>query len=198
VVVADTQDNPGAGGDSNTTGMLRALLAAGAGRRFPGAVAIGLLHDPAAAAAACAAGVGASLDLHVGRAVPGFDGVPTDPPVSGRFTVTAVSDGRVPLHGPMTAGNTALLGPSACVDVDGVRVLLVTGKAQLLDLDLFRFLGVEPERAKVLVVKSSVHFRAAFAPVAERILVAQAPGPMAADPADLPWRRLPPSLSRRP
>ena len=38
VVVADTQDNPGAGGDSNTTGMLHALLAQGAGRRFPGPV----------------------------------------------------------------------------------------------------------------------------------------------------------------
>src|SRR5262249_43049028 len=46
VVIADTQDNPGAGGDSNTTGLLHALLAAGAGRRYPGSVALGLLHDP--------------------------------------------------------------------------------------------------------------------------------------------------------
>jgi len=51
---------------------------------------------------------------------------------------------------------------------------------------------------KLLVNKSSVHFRAAFAPIASHILVAKAPGPMAADPADLPWRHLPASLALRP
>lgn len=198
VVIADTQDNPGAGGDSNTTGLLRALLAEGAGRRFPGVVALGLLHDPAAAAACCAAGIGAELPLTIGRAVPTFDGGRSDAPLAGRFRVTAVSDGRVPMHGPMTAGNTAQLGPSAAVEIDGVRVLLTTGKTQMLDLDLYRFLGVEPAAMKLLVNKSSVHFRAAFAPIASHILVARAPGPMAADPADLPWQRLPASIARRP
>lgn len=198
VVIADTQDNPGAGGDSNTTGLLHALLAEGAGRRFPGGVALGLLHDPEAAAAARAAGVGASLELSIGRAVRTFDGALSEPPLHGRFTVTAVSDGRVSLSGPMTAGNTARLGPSACVEIDGVRVLLVTGKTQMLDLDLYRFLGVEPTAMKLLVNKSSVHFRAAFTPIAEAILVAKAPGPMAADPAELPWQRLPATTARRP
>jgi microcystin degradation protein MlrC len=68
----------------------------------------------------------------------------------------------------------------------------------MLDLDLYRFLGVEPEAMKILVNKSSVHFRAAFGPIASHVLVAKAPGPMAADPADLPWRRLPSQIARRP
>ena len=198
VVIADTQDNPGAGGDSNTTGLLRALLSAGAGRRFPGGVALGLLFDPEAARAACTAGVGATLDLAIGRAVRTFDGGRSEPPLVGCFTVRAVSDGVVPLYGPMTAGSTATLGASACVEIDGVRVLLVSGKTQMLDLDLYRFLGVEPTAMKVLVNKSSVHFRAAFAPIASHILVARSPGPMAADPADLPWQHLPAHMARRP
>jgi microcystin degradation protein MlrC len=198
VVIADTQDNPGAGGDANTTGLLHALVAAGAGRRFPGRVALGLLHDPDAAAAACRAGVGATLDLAVGRAVRTFDGSSSEPALLGRFEVLAVSDGIVPLSGPMTAGGTAHLGLSACVEIDGIRVLLSSGKCQMLDLDLYRFLGVEPTEMKLLVNKSSVHFRAAFAPIASHILVAQAPGPMAADPADLPWQHLPAHLARRP
>jgi microcystin degradation protein MlrC len=198
VVIADTQDNPGAGGDSNTTGLLRALLDAGAGRRFPGGVALGLLWDPAAAAAAHAAGVGATLTLPLGRAVRSFDGSTTDAPVSARCTVAALSDGVVPLHGPMTAGNTATLGPSARLVVDGVSVLVSSAKTQMLDLDLYRFLGVEPAAMRVLVNKSSVHFRAAFTPIASHILVARAPGPMAADPADLPWRKLPAHIDRRP
>jgi microcystin degradation protein MlrC len=196
VVVADTQDNPGAGGDANTTGLLHALLAARAGARWPGRVVLGLLHDPQAAATACAAGPGALIELGMGRAVPTFNGGTSDPPVRARCVVRTVSDGVVLLNGPMAAGQTLHLGHCACVDIDGVLVLLTSAKAQLLDLGLLRFLGVEPERMKLIVVKSSVHFRAAFAPLGGPVLVAKAPGPMAADPADLPWRKLPGHIAR--
>lgn len=198
VVIADTQDNPGAGADSNTTGLLHALRAADAGRRFPGQVALGLLYDPAAARVAHDAGVGAEVELALGKAVRCFDGRLSDPPVRGRFKVRSLSDGVVPMHGPMTAGGTAHLGPSAGLEIDGIRINVVSGQCQMLDLDLFRFLGVEPERMKLLVNKSSVHFRAAFAPIAAHILVAVAPGPMAANPAALPWTRLPPGLALHP
>jgi microcystin degradation protein MlrC len=198
VVIADTQDNPGAGGDANTTGLLRALLAARAGLRLGGQVALGLLFDPDSAHAAHAAGQGARLNLRLGRAVPTWDGTLTDAPVDCEARVIALHDGRLPLHGPMTAGSTARLGPCACVEVEGIRVLLASAKAQMLDLDLFRFLGVEPAAMRLLVVKSSVHFRAAFAPIASQILVAKAPGPMPADPGDLPWRHLDPGTATRP
>ena len=51
---------------------------------------------------------------------------------------------------------------------------------------------------RLVVVKSSVHFRADFQPHASHVLVAKAAGPMAADPGDLPWRRLPPGTRPRP
>jgi microcystin degradation protein MlrC len=198
VVIADTQDNPGAGGDANTTGMLRALMQADAGTRLDGRVAIGLMFDPAAARAACAAGVGASLTLAIGRAVPTWNGALTEAPVQAQVRVLAVSDGAVKMHGPMTAGATMQLGPSACVELQGIKVLLASAKAQMLDLDLYRYLGVEPAQMKLLVNKSSVHFRAAFGPIASRVLIAKSPGPMAADPGDLPWTQLPPSVAPRP
>ena len=198
VVIADTQDNPGAGGDANTTGLLHALLAADAGARLDGKVALGLLFDPDSARAACAAGVGATLALQLGRAVPTWSGALTEPPVQAEARVLAVSDGMVAMHGPMTAGMTMQLGASACVEVQGIKLLLSSSKAQMLDLDLFRYLGVEPAQMRLLVVKSSVHFRAAFATIASHILVAKAPGPMAADPGDLPWTKLPPHMALRP
>jgi len=194
VVIADTQDNPGAGGDSNTTGMLHALLRSDAGTRLQGRVALGLMFDPDSARAACAAGVGATLALQIGRAVRTWSGTLTEPAVPVQARVLSVSDGVLPLFGPMTAGISMQLGASACVEVQGIRVLLSSAKAQMLDLDLFRFLGVEPAQMKLLVVKSSVHFRAAFTPIASHILVAKAAGPMAADPADLPWTKLPASI----
>ena len=198
VVIADTQDNPGAGADSNTTGLLHALRAAGAGRRYPGRVALGLLFDPEAARIAHQAGAGAELELTVGKAVRCYDGRSSDPPLRGRFKVMSLSHGVLPLHGPMTAGGTVQLGLCAGVEIEGIRVHLVSGRCQMLDLDLLRFLGVQPEAMKLLVVKSSVHFRAAFAPIASHILVAVAPGPMAADPSQLPWTKLPAGIARRP
>ncbi len=198
VVIADTQDNPGAGADSNTTGMLHALRAARAGQRYPGRVALGLLYDPAAARIAHEAGVNATLEMAVGSAVRCFDGQLSDPPVQGRFKVLSLSDGVVPMRGPMTAGGIAHLGLSAGLEIDGIRINVVSGQCQMLDLDLFRFLGVQPEAMKLLVNKSSVHFRAAFAPIASHILVAVAPGPMAANPAALPWTKLPAGIARMP
>ena len=197
VIIADTQDNPGAGGDSNTTGMLHALLAQGAGRRFPGQVALGLLFDPDSAARACAAGVGAYIDLSLGRSVTTHTGL-SDPPLSGRYKVLAVSDGRCLLKGPMMGGLTVRLGPSACLEIDGVRVAVTSGKKQMLDRELFRMVGIQPETMRVIVVKSSVHFRADFEPHASHVLVAQATGPMAADPGELKWQRLSPHTRTRP
>jgi microcystin degradation protein MlrC len=198
VVIADTQDNPGAGGDSNTTGMLHALLAQGAGRRFPGQVALGLMFDAAAGRAACEAGVGAELELALGTAVPTFSGQPSDPPLRGRFKVLAVADGVCTLKGPMMRGLTVNLGPSACLEIEGVRVAVVGGKKQLLDRELLRMVGIHAEQMRIIVAKSSNHFRADFQPIASHVLVAKAAGPMAADPADLPWTKLPASTRRRP
>jgi microcystin degradation protein MlrC len=198
VLIADTQDNPGAGADSNTTGMLHALLAEGAGRRFPGQVAVGMLFDPAAAERAHQAGVGAEVDMALGAAVPTFTGRPSDPPVRGRFKVLALSDGRCTLAGPMLHGLAVRLGPSACLEIDGIRIAVASGKKQLLDRALLRMVGIEPERMRIIVVKSSNHFRADFQPHASAVLIAKSPGPMAADPADLPWRKLPPAMRRRP
>jgi microcystin degradation protein MlrC len=189
VVIADTQDNPGAGGDSNTTGLLRALLRHGAVD-----AALGLMWDPEAAAAAHAAGIGSEITLALG----GRSGVPGDAPLQATFRVEHLSDGRCVNGGPMMNGAKVDLGPTACLRIDGVRIVVATHKAQMLDRNLYRVGGVEPEAMKILVNKSSVHFRADFEPIASAVLVAKAPGPMAADPADLPWRRLAPGIRTRP
>jgi microcystin degradation protein MlrC len=189
VVIADTQDNPGAGGDGDTTGMLRALLDAGA----EGA-ALGALWDPQAAAAAHAAGEGAMLRLRLG----GRSGVAGDAPLEIEATVARLHPGRFRTRGPYYGDRALDLGPSAQLRIGGVRVVVTSAKAQMADREMFRFVGVEPETAPVLVVKSSVHFRADFAPIAGAILVAAAPGPMPHDPALLPWRRLRPGLRTSP
>jgi microcystin degradation protein MlrC len=181
IVIADTQDNPGAGGDSNTTGMLKALLRHGARN-----AAVGLLYDPAAVQSAIAAGLGSFIEIPLG----GQSGVPGDSPLHGRYEVTHLSDGRCRFAGPMMNGMEVDVGPVACLKIGDVKVAVSSSKCQMLDRNLYRIAGIEPEQMSVLVNKSSVHFRADFEPIAEQILVAKSPGPMTADPADIPWKRL--------
>jgi microcystin degradation protein MlrC len=189
VVIADTQDNPGGGGDSDTTGMLRALVACGAAD-----AAIGLIVDPAAAAAAHAAGAGADITIGLG----GHSRVPGDAPFEATYRVEQLSDGYCRYDGPMLHGKESHLGPSARLSLGGVQIVVTSHKDQMLDRNLYRMAGVEPERMKILVNKSSVHFRADFQPIAEAVLVARAPGPLLADPADYPWTRLAPGIRLRP
>jgi microcystin degradation protein MlrC len=78
----------------------------------------------------------------------------------------------------------------ALLELGGVRIAVASRKQQAADQAMFRHLRVEPRDFAVLALKSSVHFRADFGPIASRILVVEAPGPNVADPARLPFRRL--------
>lgn len=189
VILADTQDNPGVGGDSNTTGLLRALLKAGAE-----GVAIGLIWDAESAAAAHRAGAGAKIRLSLG----GCPQVPGDEPLDAEYLVEALSDGRCVYGGPMMNGKQADLGPSARLRIEGVQIVVTSNKAQLLDRNMYRMAGIEPADMKILVNKSSVHFRADFAAIASEIIVARSPGPFIADPSQLPWKNLGAGMRTRP
>jgi microcystin degradation protein MlrC len=189
VVIADTQDNPGAGGDSDTTGMLRALVKNGATR-----AALGMICDPEAARAAHAAGEGASVTLALG----GKSGILGDEPFAETFVVEKLSDGKFVAPGPYYGGRNMKLGPSACLRIGGVRVVTASHKAQLADQAMYRFVGIEPTEQKILVNKSSVHFRADFEPIAAQLLICAAPGAMPADTAALPWTRLRPGIRIKP
>jgi microcystin degradation protein MlrC len=189
VVISDTQDNPGAGADSNTMGMVRALLRAGAEE-----AALGLLWDPEAARLAHAAGVGASIEIALG----GQSGIAGDTPLRATYEVFHLSDGKCRYDGPMKNGMWTELGPVAGLRIEGVKIAVSSTKSQMLDRNLFRVAGIVPEQMKILVNKSSVHFRADFEPMAHAVLVAKSPGPMAADPADLPWKHLAPGMRIRP
>ncbi len=189
-VIADSCDNPGGGGDGDTTGLLRALAAA----RPEGAV-LGLLIDAEAAAAAHEAGEGGRLSLALG----GRSGIPGDAPFETDAVVRRLGDGSFTCTGPFYGGNRMQLGPMALLEIaGGVRAAVASRKVQAADKEMFRHLGVEPADCRILALKSSVHFRADFGPIAGEVLIAAAPGPVAADPGTLAFTRLRPGVARRP
>ncbi|WP_416897436.1 MAG: M81 family metallopeptidase [Minwuia sp.] len=181
VVLCDAQDNSGAGGTSDTTGLLRALVEGGA----QGAV-IGHLTDPDAAQAAHRAGVGATLTLALG----GKLFTAGDPPFEADFKVTALSEGRFLCTGPFYGGTNANLGLTAVLETGGVRVVVCENRMQAADKEMFRHIGIEPEDVPILGLKSSVHFRGDFTDIAETILIVEAPGAFIDRPANNDYRNL--------
>jgi microcystin degradation protein MlrC len=189
VVLADTQDNPGAGGNSDTVGLIEALL-----RNDVRDAAIGILYDPRAAAAAHSAGQGADLEIAIGEG----SRISDRKPLAGRFRVERLGDGKFAATGPVYAGNHMNLGPMALLKINGLRIVVSSRKQQAADQAIFRHLGVEPAAQKILGLKSSVHFRGDFQPIAEEILVVAAPGPNLADHRQLPYRNLRPGIRLMP
>ncbi len=189
VVLADTQDNPGAGGNGDTTGLLAALLA----HRAQGSV-LGLLIDPASAGKAHVIGAGRKAVFELGE----ISGIAGHTPLEGEFTVERIADGKFTCTGPMFSGFRMDLGPMAVLEKDGVRVILASRKCQAADQEMFRHVGIEPKQQRILALKSSVHFRADFQPIAREVLVVVAPGPAKADPTMFNWSRLRKGLRLKP
>ena len=192
VVMADTQDNPGAGGNGDTTGLLRELIL----QDCKDAV-LGLLIDKDSARRAHEAGQRRTLAFSLG----GKSGIPGDAPLQGEFTVERLGDGHFTCTGPMFKGFRMQLGPMALLrsrSAPGVRVVLASSKCQAGDQEMFRHVGLEPREARMLGLKSSVHFRADFEPIAREVLVVKSPGPALADPAEFQWTKLRKGVRLRP
>jgi microcystin degradation protein MlrC len=163
LLIADYADNPGAGAYGDATALLDALLKAGAtGGAFAPMI------DPAAAAELHRHKVDETVTLDLGgKCDPAFGGGPL------RLTgeIVHLSDGTYTGDGPILGGITHSFGPTAVLRVQGIDILVVTLNEQMLDLQQVRAFGIEPARLRFLVVKSMQHFRAAFEPIAGRVIV---------------------------
>jgi microcystin degradation protein MlrC len=185
VVLADAQDNPGAGGTSDTVGILEALV-----RNRARNACIALLNDPEVAAMAHRAGVGQTIHAALG----GKSGRDDQAPFVGDFLVERLGDGVFDCTGEMYRGTRTNLGPMALLKVAGadcdVRVVVSSSRFQNLDQACFSHIGIDPRDQHILVVKSTVHFRADYDPIAAATLTVEAPGEHPCRLVGLPYRHL--------
>lgn len=176
LVIADYADNPGAGAYGDATALLAALLEAGAENG-----AFAPVIDPEAAAFLHRHKEGDTVTLAVGgKSDPMFGGGPLA--LTGQ--IVRLSDGVYTGDGPILGGITHTFGPTAVLRVAGIDILVVSLPGQMLDLQQVRAFGIEPSRLTFLVVKSMQHFRAAFEPVAGRVIVCDS-GALATPRAEL-------------
>lgn len=167
VIFADGSDNPGGGAPCDGTVALHAMIDAG----FEGG-AVGVIFDPETAAQAHRAGVGSTIPVQLGGKTDNLHGAP----VERDAYVQGLCDGRYIYRGPMMQGVRDNLGLTATLVVGGVEVVVSSQRRQCFDAEMLRIAGIDPTGRRLLVLKSAVHFRADFAPLASRIFDADTPG----------------------
>lgn len=181
VILADTQDNPGGGGDGDSTGLLKAMIKSGA----KNAVA-GVFAEPGAVKMATTAGIGNSFKMDFGAK----KSFPGDSPLRATFKVLALGSGKFKAGGPFFKGSHIDLGAMALLETAGIKIVVSAKKQQAADRAMFTHLGIDPQKCDLLVLKSSVHFRADFESMAAGILVVAAPGANTADPRELNYKNI--------
>lgn len=182
VVIADMWDNPGGGTAGDATVVLKACMERGAR-----GVAFGTIWDPIAVQLCKIAGEGAVMPLRFGSKSAPHTGEPVDALVR---VVKFVPDAQMKFGESLVpfgdAVRLALLDEQG--EERGIEVILNTVRAQSFDPSLFEALGIDPAAQDILVIKSTNHFYASFAPIAGEIIYCSAGKPYPNDPASNPYR----------
>ncbi len=167
VVLSDLADGTGAGSPGDATAVIAALLAADLRDR-----ALVCVRDPDAARTAIAAGIGAEVNLEVGGKL---DNVYNEP-VPVRGTVTFAGPAQFRFSGEGYTGVEMDMGDCAVIEAGQVSLLILGNAVMTVDPAMYRAVGLEPNDAGIVVVKSHIQFRAGYADVARAIILLDSPG----------------------
>ena len=177
VVMADPADNAGGGAPSDNTTILRRLI-----ERKVESACLGPIWDPIAVKLCFAAGMDAEFPLRFGGKISPSSGQPIDATVK----VIGLKRDCWQSFGPTQVP----LGDCAAIRIGGVEVVLITNRTQALGLELFRNVGIEPTKKKIVAVKSTNHFRAAYGPIAKKVIYIDADGPLSRDYRKIPYTKI--------
>jgi microcystin degradation protein MlrC len=178
IVFGDSADNPGGGAPGDNVTFLRAMLERGVSD-----AALGCIWDPMAVRACVEAGVGAAFNLRFG----GKAGVASGAPLDHWVTVKAI---RLQHTEAGLGSSRSDLGASVWIDCAGIDVVLVSKRVQTFAPDAFTGLGIDLAAKRVIVVKSSQHYKAKFAALTDRLVNVTGPGAIQTDFLRIEYHRL--------
>jgi len=164
IIMADHADNAGVGAPSDSTYILQTILDKNVEN-----VASGFYWDPVAVRFCVEAGVGAEFTLRIGGKVGEGSGQPVDLPITVRKIVSNAEQSFGQAKQTMGCG----VWVSAANNLD---IFLNSIRTQTFHPDAFEQFGLKISDKKIVVVKSTQHFYAGFAPIAESVLYVSAPG----------------------
>jgi len=164
IIMADHADNAGVGAPSDSTYILQAILDKNVEN-----VASGFYWDPVAVRFCVEAGEGTEFTLRIGGKVGKGSGQPVDLPITVRKIVSNAEQSFGQAKQTMGCG----VWVSAANNLD---IFLNSIRTQTFHPDAFEQFGLKISDKKIVVVKSTQHFYAGFAPIAESVLYVSAPG----------------------
>ncbi|MSP82932.1 MAG: M81 family peptidase [Alphaproteobacteria bacterium] len=176
ILLIDHADNCASGGTQDTVAVLAEIM-----RQGLEDVAVFGICDPQAVAELIAKGIGAEVTVKLGGKVSmpsiGRQGEPLE--VKGR--VRAITDGRFKVRGPMATGTTISMGRTVVLDTGKVEIVITERHSEPYDLGCFQSVGIEPTHRRYLMLKSRIHYRAGFAPIATHIVECDGVGVTSSD-----------------
>ena len=185
VILLDHYDNTASGGTMDTTEVLREILDQG----LQDVAAFGI-HDPAAVEKMIAAGVGAEISVSLGAKFQ-MDALAVQSiPLKVRGEVRLISDGRFTVKGPMATGATMHMGNTVVLDTGKVEIIIISRHVEPYDLGCFYSLGIDPLEKTFLMLKSRIHYRATFMPIAKKIVECAGCGVCTSDYDQLTFRNV--------
>jgi microcystin degradation protein MlrC len=177
IILADVSDNAGGGAPGDSTFILRRIIERGIED-----VASCLYWDPIAVRMCKEAGEGATLPLRIGGKIGETSGDPLDLVVTVRRISSGITQrfGIVPLS----------IGDAVWVSSGSVDIVLNSARTQVFHPECMSALGLDPTKKKIVIVKSSNHFRAGFEPIAHEIHYVAAPGALQPHFDKVPFTKL--------
>ena len=176
VVLLDHADNVGSGGTSDSMAVIAELL-----RQGLQDVAVGAVWDPAAVREMMAAGVGATVTLDLGGKTDMPSIGATGKPLRLTGTVRRLSDGQWTVRGPMYTGSKVTTGPTALFTTGGLSIVVTSLHHEPWDIGIFTSIGIDPHHCRYLLLKSRIHYRAGFAPLAKATITLDGVGVTTSD-----------------
>jgi microcystin degradation protein MlrC len=177
VVIADPADNAGGGAPSDNTDILKHMIESKVEQ-----ACIGPIWDPIAVRLCFDAGLGARINLRFGGKIAVTSGQPVDADVE----VVGLKRDAWQRFGPTQVP----VGDCAAVKLGGIEVVLIANRTQATGLELFTNLGIDPTQRKIVVVKSTNHFMAAYGPIAKKVIYVDSNGPLKRDPAKIAYSKI--------
>jgi microcystin degradation protein MlrC len=186
VVLLDHCDNCGSGGTQDSMAVIEAVMKHGG----LGDVAVFAVCDPKAVAELIAAGVGRRASVALGGK---FD-MPAighkAKPLKVEGVVRAVTDGEFTIRGPMYTGVRVSMGRTAVLDTGPVEIVVTEKNHEPWDLGCLRSVGIEPTAKRFVLLKSRVHWRAGFKPIARAVVDCAGIGVTTSDYSILEFKKL--------
>ncbi len=167
LILADFADNPAGGAYGDSPNLLRHMLQAGLVN-----AAFATISDPEAVQIARTAGEGATIDVALG----GKGAPDLTPPLETRAKVLKLNGGTFVCEGPMWKGVAFSMGPTAVLGIEGVEVVVSSVPTAVMDPQVFRSVGIEPSGKTTIGLKSRNHFKAAYEPIARKVMLVDAGG----------------------